>query len=32
MVVEAHRFSPVAGCDKLVDLNDKSAVVAESAT
>jgi len=32
MVVAAHRLSAVAGCDKLVDLSNKSAVVAEIAT
>jgi ABC-type multidrug transport system fused ATPase/permease subunit len=29
MVIAAHRLSAVAGCDKLVDLSNKSAVVAE---
>jgi ABC-type multidrug transport system fused ATPase/permease subunit len=32
IVTVAHRFSAVAGCDKLVDLSNKSAVVAEAAT
>jgi ABC-type multidrug transport system fused ATPase/permease subunit len=32
MVVAAHRLSAVAGCDQLVDLSNKSAVVAEAAT
>jgi ABC-type multidrug transport system fused ATPase/permease subunit len=32
MVVAAHRLSAVAGCDKLVDLSNKSGVVAEAAT
>jgi ATP-binding cassette, subfamily B, bacterial PglK len=32
MVVAAHRLSAVAGCDKLVDLSNKSAVVADTAT
>jgi ATP-binding cassette subfamily C protein len=32
MVVAAHRLSAVAVCDKLVDLSNKSAVVAEPAT
>jgi ATP-binding cassette, subfamily B, bacterial PglK len=30
MVVAAHRLSTIAGCDKLVDLSNKSAVVAET--
>jgi hypothetical protein len=28
----AHRLSALANCDKLVDLSNKSAVVAEAAT
>ena len=32
MVVAAHRLSAVAGCDQLVDLSNKSAVVAEAET
>jgi ATP-binding cassette subfamily C protein len=32
MVVSAHRLSTIAGCDKVVDLSNKSAVVAEVAT
>jgi ABC-type multidrug transport system fused ATPase/permease subunit len=32
IVTVAHRFSAVAGCDKLVDLSNKSAVVAEAVT
>jgi ATP-binding cassette, subfamily B, bacterial PglK len=32
MVVAAHRLSTIAGCDKVVDLSNKSAVVAEAAT
>jgi ATP-binding cassette, subfamily B, bacterial PglK len=32
MVVAAHRLSAVAGCDQLVDVSNKSAVVAEAAT
>ena len=32
MVVAAHRLSTIAGCDKVVDLRNKSAVVAEAAT
>ena len=32
MVVSAHRLSTIAGCDKVVDLSNKSAVVAEAAT
>jgi ATP-binding cassette, subfamily B, bacterial PglK len=32
MVVAAHRLSAIAGCDKVVDLSNKSAVVAEAAT
>jgi len=32
IVTVAHRFSAVAGCDNLVDLSNKSAVVAEAAT
>jgi ABC-type multidrug transport system fused ATPase/permease subunit len=32
MVVGAHRLSAVTGCDQLVDLSNKSAVVAEAAT
>jgi ABC-type multidrug transport system fused ATPase/permease subunit len=32
MVVAAHRLSAVANCDQLVDLSNKSAVVAEAAT
>jgi len=32
MVVAAHRLSTVTGCDQLVDLSNKSAVVAEAAT
>jgi len=31
-VVAAHRLGTVAGCDKMVDLSNKSAVVAETAT
>jgi ATP-binding cassette, subfamily B, bacterial PglK len=31
MVVAAHRLSTIAGCDKVVDLKDKSAVVAGGA-
>ncbi len=32
MVVAAHRLSTIAGCDKVVDLSNKSAVVAQAAT
>jgi ABC-type multidrug transport system fused ATPase/permease subunit len=32
MVVSAHRLSTIAGCDKVVDLSNKSAVVAEAVT
>jgi ATP-binding cassette, subfamily B, bacterial PglK len=32
MVVAAHRLSTIAGCDKVVDRSNKSAVVAETAT
>jgi ABC-type multidrug transport system fused ATPase/permease subunit len=32
MVVSAHRLSTIAGCDKVVDLSNKSPVVAEAAT
>jgi ABC-type multidrug transport system fused ATPase/permease subunit len=32
MVVAAHRLSTIAGCDKVVDLSKKSAVVAEALT
>ena len=32
MVVAAHRLSTIAGCDKVVDLSNKSAVVAEAVT
>jgi ABC-type multidrug transport system fused ATPase/permease subunit len=32
MVVAAHRLSTIAGCDKVVDLSNKSAAVAEVAT
>jgi ATP-binding cassette, subfamily B, bacterial PglK len=32
MVVAAHRLSTIAGCDKVVDLSNKSAVVAVAAT
>jgi ABC-type multidrug transport system fused ATPase/permease subunit len=32
MVVAAHRLSTIAGCDKVVDLRNKSAVLAEAAT
>jgi ABC-type multidrug transport system fused ATPase/permease subunit len=32
MVVAAHRLSTIAGCDKVIDLSNKSAVVAEAAT
>ena len=32
MVVAAHRLSTIAGCDKVVDLRNKSVVVAEAAT
>jgi ATP-binding cassette, subfamily B, bacterial PglK len=32
MVVSAHRLSAIAGCDNVVDLSNKSAVVAEAAT
>ena len=32
MVVSAHRLSTIAGCDKVIDLSNKSAVVAETAT
>jgi ABC-type multidrug transport system fused ATPase/permease subunit len=31
MVVAAHRLSTIAGCDKVVDLSNKSAIVAEAA-
>jgi hypothetical protein len=31
IVIVAHRLSAVAACDKLVDLSNKSAVVAETA-
>jgi len=31
MVVAAHRLSTIAGCDKVVDLTDKSVVVAGGA-
>jgi hypothetical protein len=30
--VAAHRYSAVANCDQLVDLSNKSAVVAQAAT
>jgi ABC-type multidrug transport system fused ATPase/permease subunit len=32
LVVAAHRLTTIAGCDKMVDLRNKSAVVAEAAT
>jgi ABC-type multidrug transport system fused ATPase/permease subunit len=32
MVVAALRLSTIAGCDKVVDLRNKSAVLAEAAT
>ena len=32
MVVAAHRLSTIAGCDNVVDLSNKSAVVAQAAT
>ena len=32
MVVAAHRLSTIAGCDKVVNPRNKSAVVAEAAT
>jgi len=32
MVVAAHRLSTIAGCDKVVDLSNKSTVVAEAVT
>jgi ABC-type multidrug transport system fused ATPase/permease subunit len=32
IVVAAHRLSTIAGCDKVVDLSNKSAVIAEAAT
>ena len=32
MVVAAHRLSTIAGCDKVVDLSNKSAVVAQAVT
>lgn len=32
MVVAAHRLSTIAGCDKVVDLSNKSAVAAEAVT
>jgi ABC-type multidrug transport system fused ATPase/permease subunit len=32
IVTVAHRFSALAGCDKLVDLSNKTAVVVETAT
>jgi ABC-type multidrug transport system fused ATPase/permease subunit len=32
MVVSAHRLSTIAGCDKVVDLSNKSTVVAEAVT
>jgi len=32
MVVAALRLSTITGCDKVVDLRNKSAVVAEAAT
>jgi ABC-type multidrug transport system fused ATPase/permease subunit len=32
MVVSAHRLSTIAGCDKVVDLSNKSAGVAEAVT
>ena len=32
MVVAAHRLTTMARCDKMVDLRNKSAVVAEPAT
>ncbi len=32
MVVAAHRLSTIAGCDKVIDLSNKSAVVAEAVT
>jgi ABC-type multidrug transport system fused ATPase/permease subunit len=31
MVVAAHRLSTIAGCDKVVDLSNKTAIVAEAA-
>ena len=31
MVVSAHRLSTIAGCDQVIDLSNKSAVVAEAA-
>ena len=32
IVVAVHRLSTIAGCDKVVDLRNKSAIVAEAAT
>jgi ABC-type multidrug transport system fused ATPase/permease subunit len=32
MVVSAHRLSTIVGCDKVIDLSNKSPVVAEAAT
>jgi ABC-type multidrug transport system fused ATPase/permease subunit len=32
MVVSAHRLSTIAGCDNVVDLSNRSTVVAEAVT